>query len=61
MNYRLLVDLEVVHVLQGMRAAARTTLLDHFERLRTFPDIYSEASTRDSTGRRIDVCSFRQR
>jgi hypothetical protein len=59
MNYRLLVDLEVVHVLQGMRASARTRMLDHFERLRASPDNYSEATTRDATGRRIEVCSYR--
>jgi mRNA-degrading endonuclease RelE of RelBE toxin-antitoxin system len=58
MDYRLLVDLEAIAVLDGMPKKARTRLLDHFHRLRASPERYSDYHEHDSTGRRIEISVF---
>jgi hypothetical protein len=55
MGYRLLVDLEVLLTLERLPRKIRTQLLDHFEKLRVFPDDLSDDNERDRTGRRIEI------
>ncbi len=55
MGYRLMVDLDVLGVLDRLPRKVRTQLLDHFERLRQFPDDLSDDHERDKTGRRIEI------
>jgi hypothetical protein len=39
MEYRLLIDLEVVEILQRFSKRAREDFLDHFDKIRDFPSI----------------------
>ena len=55
MAYRLLVDLEVLATLDAMPRKIRTRLLDHFHKLRTSPDLYSDYHEHDRIGRRVEI------
>ena len=55
MDYRLLVDLEVIAFLDSLQKKARRRLLDHFIRLRSTPDQYSDSHENDQIGRRIEI------
>jgi hypothetical protein len=55
MAYRLLVDLEVIAILDGIPKKFRARLLDHFARLRATPDRYSDFHEYDKIGRRIEI------
>ena len=59
MEYRLLVDLEVIEVMDSMPKAQRRRFLALFERLRAFPTNYSDYHEADAVGRRVEVASFR--
>jgi hypothetical protein len=58
MDYRLLVDLDVVAVLDSVHKQRRMRLLSHFVRLRSSPDQYSDYYEHDSIGRRINISIF---
>ncbi|MGV3659024.1 MAG: hypothetical protein ACO1TE_02535 [Prosthecobacter sp.] len=56
-EYRLLIDLEAVVELDGLAKRDRGNLLQFFEKLREYPEQYSQCHERDDVGRRIDVAS----
>lgn len=56
MDYRLLIDLEAIHVLDALPKKVRNRLLDQFHKIRAFPSNYSEWHTRDAEGHRIEIC-----
>jgi hypothetical protein len=58
MEYRLLVDLEAIAVLDSLPAKFRTRLLNHFIALRSAPDSHSDFHEHDSSGRRIEISVF---
>ncbi len=58
MDYRLLIDLEVITVLDAMPKRVRARLLDHFVRLRATPDRYCDYHENDRIGRRIEISVF---
>ena len=58
MDYRLLVELEAIIVLDSIPKRTRTRLIDHFIRLRSTPDRYSDYYERDSIGRRVEISVF---
>ncbi len=55
MDYRLLVDLEAMAVLDSIPKRVRKSLLDHFVRMREMPDRYSDLATDENINlRKID-------
>ena len=58
MQYRLLVDLEAIEILNGLQKKVRTRLFDHFYKLRASPDRHSDYYEHDATGRRIEISVF---
>ena len=58
MDYRLLVDLEAITVLDLLPKKVRKRLLDHFVKLRSTPDRYSDFDEHDNIGRRIEISVF---
>lgn len=56
-EYRLLIDLEAILELDGVAKRDRGKLLQFFEKLRGYPELYSQSHERDNVGRRIDVAS----
>lgn len=57
-EYRLLVDLEVVTFLEGLPRARRHRLVQLLEKMRAFPSNYSDYAETDAIGRRVEVCIF---
>ena len=58
MDYRLLVDLDAIAVLDSIPKRIRTRLLNHFVKLRSTPDQYSDYHEQDRIGRRIEISVF---
>ena len=58
MNYRLLVDLDVIEILDSLPRKTRAALLDWFGKLRQAPEQYSDFPEYDGVGRRIEVSVF---
>jgi hypothetical protein len=58
MEFRLLLDLEVLQFLQRIAASRRRRVFALFERIQEFPHRYSDFVDRDDLGRRLDVCVF---
>ena len=58
MDYRLLVDLDAIAVLDAIPKRIRTRLLNHFVKLRAAPDQHSDYHEHDSIGRRIEISVF---
>jgi hypothetical protein len=58
MEYRLLVDLDAVAVLDSMPKKIRARLLDYFSMLRQFPDAHSDYHETDGVGRRVEISVF---
>jgi hypothetical protein len=56
MEYRLLIDIEVIEILDRLPKRVRHQLLGHLHRIRSFPSNYSDYSERDSVGRRVEIC-----
>lgn len=54
MDYRLLADLDTIAVLDSIPKRIRTRLLNHFVKLRSTPDQYSDYHEHDRIGRRIE-------
>ena len=55
MAYRLLVDLEALATLDAMPRKIRARLLEHFHKLRAFPDRHSDYHEQDRIGRRVEI------
>ena len=55
MKYRLLVDLEVSKVLDGLPKHVRARLFGHFDHLRLAPERYIDAHEQDDIGRRLEI------
>lgn len=58
MDYRLLVDLEAIAVLDVLPAKTRALLLRHFVALRSAPDRHADFHGNDRSGRRIEISVF---
>ena len=58
MSYRLLVDVEIVEILAALPKKTRMRLLDHFHKLRSSPNDFSDYHERDNTGRRAEISVF---
>lgn len=58
MDYRLLVDLEAIAVLDSIPKRSRKRFLDHFVRLRATPDRFSDYHEQDRLDRRIEISVF---
>lgn len=56
MDYRLLIDLEALEILDGLPKKVRRGLLDHLQRIRSFPSQYSDCQEFDTVGRRVEIC-----
>jgi len=56
MDCRLLVDLEAIEILDGLPKTARNRILDHLQRIRSFPENHSDYFEHDATGRRVEIC-----
>ncbi len=56
MQYRLLVDVEVIEILDALPKKSRTHLLNHFHKIRSSPENFSDYHERDHTGRRVEIC-----
>lgn len=55
MEYRLLIDMEVIETLQTLSATVRQKLLKHFRRIQDYPSAHSDYRENDSTGRTLEV------
>ena len=58
MDYRLLVDLDAIVVLDSIPKRARKRLLAHFVQLRATPDRFSDYHEQDRIGRRVEISVF---
>jgi hypothetical protein len=58
MEYRLLIDLEVIDTLDQLPKKPRRRLLEQFRRIRSFPSNSADYHEYDSNGRRIHICIF---
>ena len=58
MEYRLLVDLEAIAVLDTLPKKIRLRLLNHFVALRSAPDSHSDFHEHDRSGRRVEISVF---
>jgi mRNA-degrading endonuclease RelE of RelBE toxin-antitoxin system len=58
MDYRLLVALDAMAVLDSLPKRTRRRLLDHLVKLRATPDRYSEYHEQDTIGRRVEISVF---
>lgn len=56
MEYRLLIDLEAIELLDSLPKKDRNRLIDQFEKIRSFPSNYSDYYESDTVGRRIEIC-----
>jgi len=57
-EYRLLIDLEAVEVLDRLPKRVRHRILDQFHKIRSFPSDSSDYYERDTVGRRVEICVF---
>lgn len=55
MEYRLLIELEVIGVLDALPKPVRRRLFDHLVKIRSFPSNYSDYHGSDTVGRRIEI------
>ena len=58
MEFRLLVDLDVIDFLQSLPAHERRRLYRHFREIQKYPSNASDFISQDEAGRRLDVSSF---
>jgi hypothetical protein len=58
MRYRLLVDVEVIEVLDVLPKKSRMRLMEHFRKIRSSPDDFSDYHERDISGRRVEISVF---
>jgi hypothetical protein len=55
MNYRLLVDYEVIEFLETLSRKDQRLLRDRFVAIQGFPSRYSDCVESDSAGRRVEI------
>ncbi len=55
MEYRLLIDLEAIRILDDLPARVRSRILSQFECIRGFPSRYSDYTEHDIVGRRVEI------
>ena len=55
MDYRLLVELEAIALLDSLSTKVRRRHLDHFVKLSSAPEQYADYHPHDSVGRRIEI------
>ena len=55
MEFRLLIDIEVIEILDGLPKRSRTRLLDQFQKIRSFSGNYSDCYEHDASGRPIEI------
>jgi hypothetical protein len=55
MEFRLLIDIEVIEILDGLPKRSRARLLDQFQKIRSFPGNSSDCHEYDTNGRRIEI------
>lgn len=55
MEYRLLIDIEALDILDRLPKKVRTRLLQHFVSIRSFPGNHSDYHESDAIGRRIEI------
>jgi hypothetical protein len=58
MDYRLLIDLEVVEIIQRLPRRMRDDLLTQFHRIRDFPSRYADYHEQDAVGRRVEISIY---
>ncbi len=58
MEFRLLIDLEVVETLDGLPTRVRNRLLAQLQKIRSFPSNFSDYYEQDASGRRVEICIF---
>lgn len=56
MDCRLLTDLEAIEILDGLSKKARSRLLGHLQKIRSFPSNHSDYHEHDAVGRRVEIC-----
>jgi hypothetical protein len=56
MEYRLLVDLQVIEMLDDLPKRVRQRLLLQFHKIRSFPTNHSDYQEQDAVGRTIEIC-----
>jgi len=59
MEFRLLVDADVIDFLQGLPAQERRRLYRHMREIQKYPSNHSEFVVQDDEGRHLDVSTFR--
>ncbi len=55
MEYRLLIDLEAISVLDRLPKAVRQRLLEQCTKIRSFPGNHSDYHETDAIGRRVEI------
>ena len=55
MEFRLLIDLKAVEVLNALTKTTCKRLMGHFAEIRSFPSKYSDYHEQDAIGRRIEI------
>lgn len=60
MNYRLLVDMEVVVMIQSPPKARRLRLVQRLEAIREYPERFEDYNERDSRDRRVAINIFQE-
>jgi hypothetical protein len=58
MDFRFLVDLEVVSLLDALPKKRRSRIIEHFGRLQQFPNNHSDYHETDSMGRHVEISIF---
>jgi hypothetical protein len=58
MQFRLLVDMDVLDILSKYPASRRRRLIAHFRKIQSFPGNYSEFVDPDDEGRLVDISTF---
>jgi hypothetical protein len=58
MEFKLLIDADVIDILAKLPARERRRLYAHFRKIQSYPGNYSELTEPDNEGRLLDVSSF---
>lgn len=54
-EYRLLIDIEVIEYLHTLPSSVRRRLFRHFQAIKEFPSAHSDFRETDASGRNLDV------
>ena len=58
MEYRLLIDFEVVEIIQRLPRRLRDDLMMYFQRIRDYPSRYVDYHEQDAIGRRVEISIY---